>query len=217
MIVDKANVVSAIKDEKVFAIIRGIPAHNMIPLVDALIEGGIKVLEVTFPHDGSPSETLRSVSMIADTYGEQVYCGVGTVTQPEQVYAAKEAGACFVVSPNTDSAVIQASNDQGLVSIPGALTPTEVIEAHQAGADFVKLFPGGIFGASYLKAITGVLKNIPIIAVGGVTEANAASFFGAGACGIGIGGELVNPRIVEDKQFSLITEKAKALIAASNR
>ncbi|MEH6473971.1 MAG: bifunctional 4-hydroxy-2-oxoglutarate aldolase/2-dehydro-3-deoxy-phosphogluconate aldolase, partial [Halopseudomonas sp.] len=133
-----------IAEHKVFAIVRGVSPENIIPTVEALIAGGIKLLEVTFDRDGPMSDTLSCVETVRSTFGDKIVCGVGTATDEQQVNAAARAGAQFVVSPNVNSDVIRLSRQLGMVSIPGAFTPTEVVQARSAGADYVKLFPGGL-------------------------------------------------------------------------
>jgi len=204
----------AIAEHKVFAIIRGVSPELIIPTVDALIKGGVHLLEVTFDRNGSMADTLACVEIIRNTFAEQVICGVGTTTDERQVNAAARAGAQFVVSPNVDEAVIKLSRQLGMASIPGALTPTEVIQARNAGADYVKLFPGGLFGVAYFKAVAEVLKDIPIIVVGGINADNAGQFMDAGAVGVGVGGYLVNQAVVERGNFAQISQNSQKIIAA---
>ena len=138
--------------------------------------------------------------------------GAGTVTSLEMVELAKNAGARFIVSPDTNEAVIRATAAAGMVSMPGALTPTEIVTAHACGADFVKLFPAATQGIAYLKAITAPLNHIRLLAVGGVTEKNAADFLAAGAVGLGVGGNLVNKSWIASGEFDKITACAKEFI-----
>ena len=210
------HVSKGIAEHKAFAIVRGVSPENIKPTVEALIAGGIKLLEVTFDREGPISNTLSCVQIIRTTYGDRVVCGVGTATDEQQVNAAARAGAQFVVSPNVNSDVIRLSRQLGMVSIPGAFTPTEVIEARSAGADYVKLFPGGLLGLPYFKAISEVLKDIPIIVVGGINASNAGDYIKCGAAGIGVGGYLVNAKEIAKGNFEEITNKAKELVNSIN-
>ena len=124
------------------------------------------------------------------------------------------AGGAFIISPDTDVDVIKKTRELGLVSMPGAMTPSEIKAAHNAGADFVKLFPVGDLGASYLKAVKAPLSHIKMMAVGGVNEENAAQFLKAGAVGLGVGGNLAKKEWIEAGEFEKLTAAAKVLVEA---
>lgn len=208
------NVADIIFEEKLFAIIRGVPSTQIVDTVDALVQGGVKLLEVTFSHDRPEGieETLLSLSKIRDDFIGQVCLGAGTVLTGEQVRLAGEAGAQFIVSPNVDHDVIRTTKKLNLFSLPGALTPTEIVSARCAGADMVKLFPVGSFGPDYVKDLRGPLSDIPLIAVGGINKENAAQFLAAGAVGVGVGGSLVSLQDVNDGNFAAIERRAKDLL-----
>jgi len=201
----------AISKHKVFAIIRDVSSDDIEDVVNALIEGGIRLLEVTFEHSGPMANTLKCVEIITQKFSKDVICGVGTAITNEQIVAASKAGAQFVVSPNTDADIIRLTKQLGLVSIPGALTPTEAVIADQAGADYVKLFPGGLFGIQYFKAVSEVLKGVQLIAVGGIDADNARAFLNAGAVGLGIGGYLVNAKKLKLESLENLTGRARLL------
>ena len=135
--------------------------------------------------------------------------GAGTVTSLEMLELAKNAGAQFIVSPDTNEEVIKATVAGGMVSMPGALTPTEIVTAHRYGADFVKVFPTANLGASYIKAIRGPINHIRLLAVGGVNEKNIGEFLKAGVNGAGVGGNLVNKEWIKNGEFDKITALAK--------
>jgi 2-dehydro-3-deoxyphosphogluconate aldolase/(4S)-4-hydroxy-2-oxoglutarate aldolase len=204
----------AISKYKIFAIIRGIASEQMIPTVQSLIDGGIRLLEVTFDHEGDLTNTLESVRKIRAHFADQVICGVGTTTTELQVYEAARAGAQFVVSPNTDNEIIRLTKMMGMTSIPGAYTPTEIIAARKAGADFIKLFPCGLTGAGYVKALTDVLSTVPMIVVGGVSADNARQFLEAGAVGVGVGSFLVNATLTRSSNYQEITERCQTIVAS---
>ncbi len=212
------NLVSqGIAEYRVFAIVRGIQPEQIEPVVEALVAGGIRLLEVTFDREGPIADTLDCVKIIRRNFADRVVCGVGTVTDERQVNAAARAGAQFVVSPNVHGGVIRLTRQLGMVSIPGAFTPTEVVEAREAGADFVKLFPGGLLGVPYFKAVSEVLKDIPMIVVGGINASNAGEFINCGASGVGVGGYLVNAKEVVQGRFEEITRRAEELVNSINK
>ena len=206
------NVAELIRTEKLFAILRGVKRDQIVETARALSRGGVKLLEVTFNHDDPHGieETLECMKGIRDALSEEICLGAGTVLSAEQVQLAADAGAEFIVSPNVDHDVIRATKNLAMVSLPGALTPTEIVQAHKAGADMVKLFPGGSLGPDYVKAMGGPLKGIPLIVVGGVELENIIQFFAAGAVGVGLGSNLVNSKEANEGNFSGIEEKARA-------
>ncbi|MBR3203478.1 MAG: bifunctional 4-hydroxy-2-oxoglutarate aldolase/2-dehydro-3-deoxy-phosphogluconate aldolase [Solobacterium sp.] len=191
---------------------RGIPSDEVVDLADALVKGGISCIEVTFDQSSEEKarDTLKAISNISKALGDQICVGAGTVMTAEQVEAAAAAGAEYIISPNTNASVIKRTKKLGKVSIPGAMTPSEVAEAYELGADIVKLFPAGILGCDYIKAVKAPLKHIPITAVGGVNPGNCADFIRAGAVGVGVGGNLVSPQLVKESRFDEITAIAKS-------
>lgn len=213
----KQTVIEAILKHKVIAIIRGVKGDKLIPLAKALFEGGIRLVEITFSADGSVSDekTAEQIGLLAKQFEGRMMVGAGTVLTEKQVDLTKQAGGLFVISPNMDEAVIRKSSALGLVSIPGALTPTEVNAAHNMGADFVKLFPVSNLGPKYVKAVKAPLSHVKLLAVGGVDENNIAEYMAAGICGAGVGGNLVNRQWVEAEEFDKITQVARQLMAAA--
>ncbi|WMI80258.1 bifunctional 4-hydroxy-2-oxoglutarate aldolase/2-dehydro-3-deoxy-phosphogluconate aldolase [Anaerotignum sp. MB30-C6] len=205
-----ADTLQRILDGKVIAIVRGISSKDIIQTVQALKDGGITCVEVTFSlkSEEQSLDTLKSIQMIKKHFSDSVAVGAGTVLTPENVYRAKEAGAEYIISPNVDEAVIKATKRLGLVSIPGAVTPTEVITAYNWGADIVKLFPAATLGLSYIKALMGPIDGIPLTAVGGVDASNYGDFINAGCVGVGVGGNLVNKKLIEAGDFEAIKNLA---------
>jgi len=205
------TIIQKILDEKLIAILRGMDEKEIIPIAEALHKGGFRFIEVTFDlknPDSFPS-TARAISLIANHFKGEVLAGAGTVVSTELLNIACDAGALYIVSPNTDPEVIRQTRKKGLVSLPGALTPSECQAAHQAGADFIKLFPIGDMGPGYLKAIKAPLSHLRFLAVGGVTEQNIPAYLQAGAVGFGIGGNLFNKEWIAAKQLEKITDTAK--------
>ena len=206
----REQVIADIKKNKIIAIVRGVTGEALIKTAEALYEGGIRLLEVTFDQTGkiSEAETADMIRTLSRRFAGRMRIGAGTVMTAEQVAVAAEAGAEYMISPDTSEAVIKATLSAGAVSIPGALTPTEVAVAYGYGADFVKLFPAGELGLSYIKAIRAPLAHIPMLAVGGVNEDNLSQFFGAGLAGVGIGSNIVDKKLIDKGDFAALTALA---------
>jgi 2-dehydro-3-deoxyphosphogluconate aldolase/(4S)-4-hydroxy-2-oxoglutarate aldolase len=178
-------------------------------LVEAMFAGGVTVVEVTMTVPGAV-ELLRELKK---TYARKLLLGSGTVTTAAQAAATIEAGAEFVVSPSLHPEVIAKTKELGKVSIPGGLTPTEVITAWKAGADYVKVFPcSAVGGASYLKALLAPFPQLQLIPTGGVTQQTAADFLKAGARALGVGADLVNAKAIAEGKPEVVTNAARAYL-----
>lgn len=191
----------------IIAILRGITPDEAPMIAGVLISAGITKIEVPL---NSPDPFL-SIQLMAETLGDQALIGAGTVLTPAQVAQVRDAGGKLIVSPNTDPAVIAATKAAGLLSYPGAMTPTECFTALQAGADGLKMFPGELIGPTGLRAIRAVLpKGTEVLAVGGANAGNFAAWVSAGADGFGIGSALYKP----GDDAATVDEKAQAIVAA---
>ena len=212
----KQTIINAIKEHKLIAIVRGAEADKCIAISQALYEGGFKAVEITYNMKDPTSweETAKTIGAVKEAFAGKMIVGAGTVTCPELVDLTHKYGGEFIISPNFSEAVVRRTVELGMVSIPGALTPTEVYNAHAAGADFVKLFPAGTMGPGYVKSIKAPLSNIELLATGGIDENNVADYLKAGAVGAGIGGNLVNLKWVAAGEYEKITEVARLLVAA---
>ncbi len=206
------NCIDAINVYKIIVIVRGVAKEKLIPLVHAMYNGGIRLVECTYDASGKiiDEEIAANIKMLAKEFEGKMYIGAGTVVTPKQVALTKKAGGQFIISPDTDTEVISATKQAGLVSIPGAITPTEVKMAHKAGADYVKLFPIDLYGPRYIKILKAPLSNVRVLAVNGITAENMKEYLDAGACGVGIGSGVVNKKLIEENDFAGITELAKA-------
>lgn len=206
------NIVELVRQTKVVAIVRGLES-GYVQLAQALYDGGIRAIEVTFNQKDPAAwnQTTNAIRQIKAELGEKMAVGAGTVTTVELVQLAHDAGAEFIVSPDVNGDVIHKTKELGMVSMPGAMTPTEIAQAHGAGADFVKVFPAGVLGKQYIKAVRGPLNHIALLAVGGVSEKNAGEFIAAGCTGVGVGGNLVNKEWIAAGEFEKITALAKEL------
>ena len=211
----KETVIRAVEKYKLVAILRGVPEEKLVKVAQALYDGGVRLLEITYSPDGSVSdeETARCIGLLVKEFAGRMYIGAGTVLTREQVRLTKEAGGLFIISPNVDEAVIRETCALGLVSMPGALTPTEICNAHSFGADFVKLFPAGDMGVGYVKSVKAPLSHIKMLAVGGINEKTIASYLRTGVCGFGIGSNIVNKKMVEENDYQGITALAREFMA----
>ena len=192
----KNQVINKILDAKMVVIVRGIDSDKIIPLAEAMYEGGVRALEITYNASNMEENTTvaGNIKKLVDHFGDKMIIGAGTVLTEVQVELTKAAGGTFIISPNTNKKVIAKTCELGMVSIPGALTPTECVDAHEAGADFVKLFPITNLGSGYVKAMKAPLSHIRFLGVGGIDENNMAEYLKAGVCGFGIGSNIVNKK-----------------------
>jgi 2-dehydro-3-deoxyphosphogluconate aldolase/(4S)-4-hydroxy-2-oxoglutarate aldolase len=214
----REKVITNIREKKVVAIARGFKPKQCVELAGALYAGGINMIEVTFDQSrpDAYAETTEAIRAIRDHFAGEVIPGAGTVMTVEQVDLAKEAGAFYIISPDTNIEVIRYTRKVGLVSLPGAMTPTEAVSAYRAGADMIKLFPIANLGAAYLKALKAPLRHIDFMAVGGVSPENIHEFIKAGAAGAGVGGLLTKKELVEAGEFEKITELARRYVENAN-
>ncbi|MDN6161827.1 bifunctional 4-hydroxy-2-oxoglutarate aldolase/2-dehydro-3-deoxy-phosphogluconate aldolase [Tetragenococcus halophilus] len=207
-----------IEKNKIIAIVRGTYGKELINLVSALEKGGVKLVEVTF--DQSDPECLmktsEAITILVEKFAGKMKIGAGTVLNEEQVETAHRAGAEYIISPNTNQQVIKKTKELKLVSIPGALTPSEILEAHEMGADFVKIFPAGAHDLKYIKDIRGPINHIKILATAGVTPDNLEDYLNVGFSGAGISGYLTDKKLITAGKFEMLTEHAKELMAIAS-
>ncbi len=208
-------VIKAIEDKKIIAIVRGVHSKKLIPLAKAMYDGGIRLLEVTYSADKSISdiETANNIDLLKKHFGKEMHIGAGTVLTMAQLELTKQAGGEFIISPDTVPELIKATKELQMISIPGAMTPSEISLAHKSGADFVKIFPIVSLGPEYVKAIRAPLSNIKLLAVGGVDVSNMVSYLRAGVCGFGIGGNIVDKKLLENNDFNGLTALAKKYVS----
>lgn len=203
-----AATLQAILDEGIVAILRYDRATDVLPVADALCAGGLRTLEVTL---GTPG-VFGHIETLAARGGLRV--GVGSVVSVAAVDAAVGAGAQFVVTPLSRRDVIARAHHHGVPVFSGAMTPGEMQTAYEWGADVVKMFPAQQLGPAYLRAVRGPLPHLRLMPTGGVTAENAAAWLQAGACALGVGGALTDPRAVAEGGLELLTARARALVAA---
>ena len=199
----KEDVIRHIKETGVIPVVRARSADDAMRAIDAIREGGIAVLEITMTVPGA----IGVIEEVCVRYGREAVVGAGTVLDPEIAEACISSGAQFIVSPALNPETIACCRRREVVVMPGALTPTEVVQAWSAGADFVKIFPAGaVGGPSYLKSLKAPLPQIELVPTGGVSLQNAADFIRAGAAALGVGAYLVSG------EPALITERAKRFV-----
>ena len=200
-----------VKERKIVAIVRGLSPEYLIRLGHAFEEGGIGLMEVTYNQSAPETwkDTANGIEAVEKEFGDRLLVGAGTVITLEQVSMTYNAGGHYLVTPTTQPEIIRAGKALGLGLYPGAFTPSEILAAYDAGADAVKVFPASCLGPGYIKAIRAPLSHIPLMAVGGVNEKNAADFLKAGCVGLGVGGNLVNKEWIRDGEWEKITALAK--------
>jgi 2-dehydro-3-deoxyphosphogluconate aldolase/(4S)-4-hydroxy-2-oxoglutarate aldolase len=203
--VSRVEVIKQIKDTGVIPVVRASSAEEAMRAIDAVREGGISILEITMTVPGA----VALIEQVTKLYGDVATVGAGTVLDPETATACISAGARFVVSPALNLETIACCQRHDVAVMPGALTPTEVVQAWNAGADFVKVFPAAaVGGPSYLKALKAPLPQIELVPTGGVSLKTAADFIKAGAAALGVGADLVDIKA----QAATITERAKQFV-----
>lgn len=205
---------NAIAENKVVAIVRGVSGLKLLRLAEALMDGGIKIMEVSFQDDNL--SVADSIAQLVRLTTGRMTIGAGTVLSVEQVGYAARAGAEFIISPNADEEVISATKKAGLISVAGALTPTEVAAAIKAGADYVKIFPAGAFGPDYVKALKAPFVSARFLAASGVNCENAGDYIRAGYSAVGVSAILQEASVIDKGDFGEITERAAALVASVN-
>ena len=212
----KRETIKAIENEKLIVIVRGVNRDDLIPLAEAMYQGGVRLLEVTYSANGqiSDEEIADRIKMLTEHFDGRMMIGAGTVLTEKQVELTHKAGGRYIISPDACESVIKKTCELGLVSIPGALTPTEIQIAHKAGADFVKLFPIGNFGTSYVKAVKAPLSHVKMLAVGGIDLNNIKDYKKVGIAGFGIGTAIVDRSLIANGEFEKITELAKQYVSA---
>jgi 2-dehydro-3-deoxyphosphogluconate aldolase/(4S)-4-hydroxy-2-oxoglutarate aldolase len=197
-----------LEKHKLIAILRGVSGDDADRTMEALAEGGIRLIEVTMNTDGAVDAIRRAVRR----YGDKISIGAGTVLDEEMARQALDAGAQYLISPNVDEGMIAFGLKQGAVVWPGAMTPTEIVRAWKLGAGAIKVFPSGSLGLSYIKEIRAPLSHIPMIATGGVSLDNVTAFLEAGVAGVGIGGNLVDRKRIAAGRFDEIRDLAEQFV-----
>ncbi len=208
----KETTIQKIRAGKIVAIFRRVELEQVEAAAQALISGGLSLIEVALDHKSAEGRenALQAIKLLQSTFKDRVLVGAGTILSEEDVQMACDAGARYIISPDTNEKVIKCCNRLGVVSMPGALTPSEITKAFEYGADIVKLFPAGEMGVDYTKAIMAPLGHLPLVAVGGINETNIGKFMQSGVIGVGVGSNLVNGSLIKAGRFEELAALAQS-------
>lgn len=204
----KEQLLAALKEARVVAIVRAKEGGNVRKAIEALMKGGIRALEITMNTPGA----LKHIRDLALEKNASVLIGAGTVTSPEAAVEAIEAGSQFLVTPFSKKEIIDVAMRHNIPILSGAFTPGEIEQAYEWGADVVKLFPAEVVGPAYLKALRAPLDYIPLMPTGGITKDNALEWLQAGAAMLGVGSALYNSKLIEDSRYGRLIENARAFM-----
>jgi 2-dehydro-3-deoxyphosphogluconate aldolase/(4S)-4-hydroxy-2-oxoglutarate aldolase len=208
---EKREVLNRMISEGLVPVIRVTSASEAIDVSDAIKEGGVSFIEITMSVPGA----IDVIKELTKKYKDEIIMGAGTVLDTETGRAALLAGAQFIVSPILNLDLVRLAHRYSALVIPGTMTPTEILTAWNEGADMVKVFPAAqLGGPEYIKAVRGPLPQVLLVPTGGVNLQNAGAFIKAGAAALGVGGELVDKKAIQEKKFNIITENTKAFLKA---
>ena len=207
----KSNVIAQLIDPGIIAVVRAQSSEQILPLSEALLAGGVRAIEITT----STPDAIENIREVSQALGERALIGVGTVLDVDTCHAACEAGAEFVVSPVTKPELVAAAHKYDRPIMLGAYTPTEAQIAHEAGSDFVKLFPADGLGPRFIKNLLAPLPHLRLVPTGGITVENAAEFLNAGCAALGIGSALVSQAILTNADWPELTRRAEQFVAAA--
>lgn len=200
------SILNQLKESGIFAVVRNSTVDNIVPICESLVEGGINCIEITAETPNIAAIIEKAVNEV----GDKILIGAGTVLDPETARSVISAGAQFIVSPTLNLETIKVTKRYGVVSIPGAFTPTEILTAYEHGADMIKVFPANVVGPSYVKNIHGPMPGIPIVLTGGINLDNLEEYVTSGAVGVGLGSNLVNPsKLNSEEDYKALTEQAR--------
>lgn len=205
---NKTETLEKVKELGLLAVIRGPSTDLTVKMVEALVAGGVLGIEITY----STPNAEEVVKTLSQKFGDKIVLGMGTLTKPEQAESAKAAGANFLVSPICEPTLVKAMVASGLLTMAGALTPTEVFQAYSLGTDVIKIFPGSLGGPAYIKALKGPFPYIPMMPTGGVSAGNVADWFATGVVAVGAGSELCPPQLAKDGKFEEISKLAAEFV-----
>lgn len=209
----RKQVVELLQQSGLIAILRGNFDGKEVEIAHALIEGGIRLMEVSIVS----ANYKKVIERIATAFGDQIAIGAGTVLNLEQLAEVTGCGASFIVSPDSNDRVIEKTREFDCASFPGAFTPSEIVRARASGADAVKLFPASALGTGFVRALRGPLPDIKLIPTGGVHLHNLAEWFDAGAWAVAIGSELVDAKTIEAGDWNLLAGRARSFVRGAER
>jgi 2-dehydro-3-deoxyphosphogluconate aldolase/(4S)-4-hydroxy-2-oxoglutarate aldolase len=204
----RSTIVQQITDQGAVAVLRVEDPDTLKHVIEALLKAGLSTLEVTM----TVPRALDIIEETARSLGDEMVLGVGSVLDPETARLAINAGARYVVCPIYKRSIIEMAHRYNLPAMPGCFTPTEILEAHEAGADIVKVFPADVLGMPFFKAIKAPMPQLQLMPTGGVNLTNAGEWLKAGACAVGIGSSLVDKKAVAEGRYEQLTENARILL-----
>lgn len=207
---DRKEIVTAVEKSGIVAVIRMQETQKLLRVIDAIREGGVEMIEITM----TVPNALEMISETTAALGPDVPVGVGSVITADAAHAAVDAGASFIVSPVFKAEVVRAAHERGVPAMPGAFTPTEVLAAHEAGADVIKVFPADVVGMPFFKGVLAPMPFLKLMPTGGVTLDNAGDWVGAGAVAVGVGSALLDKEAIKEERYDVLTEKARRLRAS---
>jgi 2-dehydro-3-deoxyphosphogluconate aldolase / (4S)-4-hydroxy-2-oxoglutarate aldolase len=205
---NRKAIVESIIESGAVAVIRMSNSDKLLKVVDAIREGGVSSIEITM----TTPDALAVIEEIARRKSDDIVLGVGSVLDAETARRAIDAGAQYVVSPVMKPEIIHTSHRYDCPAMPGAFSPTEILAAHEQGADIVKVFPADVVGMAFFKAIKAPMPHLQLMPTGGVTLTNAGDWLKAGACAVGIGGALLDKKAIEEERYETLTDNARQLI-----
>ncbi|MBR3118233.1 bifunctional 4-hydroxy-2-oxoglutarate aldolase/2-dehydro-3-deoxy-phosphogluconate aldolase [Oceanobacillus profundus] len=207
------NLVEQIQQHKIVAVIRKADVNNIVPILNALYEGGVYSVEIT----AETPNVLQVIDTAVKQVGDKINIGAGTVLDPETARSVIMAGAKFIVSPTLNLETLKLTNRYGILNIPGVLTPTEILTAYESGAQMVKIFPADAFGPNYVKNILGPLPHVKAMVTGGITLENINEYLSKGSTAVGIGSNLVNAKQLKtDEDYLHLIQTARAYVEKVN-
>lgn len=189
------------------AVVRVQEASKLMPVVEALVAGGVSAIEITM----TVPDAINQITALADAMGDQILLGVGSVLDEATARKALEAGARYLVSPVFKPELIDVAHLYNAPALPGCFTPTEIHQAHEAGADIIKIFPADVVGMPFFKAILAPMPHLKMMPTGGVTIANAGDWLRAGACAVGVGSALLDSGAIAEGRYDVLTRNARRL------
>lgn len=206
--IEKIETIKQIQDGGIIAVIRNIPEAKVVALAECLISAGVRALEITVDSENA----FSVIEKLSKEFKDDALVGAGTVLDSHSAHLAISKGAKFILSPTFNPDVIKTSRRYGKVVIPGVMSPTEMINAIECGADMVKIFPASVLGVQFIKDVKGPLPHIPIIPTGGIDVRNVGSFIEVGVEAVGVGGSLLNKEAINQSNFKEISELASQFV-----
>ena len=205
-------IVKELSDNGVVAVVRTKHPDKLLRIAEAIYEGGVKFIEITM----TIPNALKMIEQVKNSICDEIIIGVGSVLDSGTAQNAIDAGAQFVVSPIFKKEIIDTAHKGNVPAMPGTFTPTEILTAHQSGADIIKVFPANVLGMNFFKAVKAPIPDLKLMPTGGVTLDNAGEWISAGACAVGVGTALLDVKALEENNYQKLTENARRIIESIN-